>query len=153
MVYGEKRRARRIPFSLTALPQIFVASLAELVNVGVVLQTLIAALLISYASPAWFPVSYRLLVWTIAVASGLAAVVLRYYVTLRRKASQFIALIVLGYAVGAELFVTSLFREKRTIGSVFVSFLFTALLLILNPLGTFFDAIRDVKNFHKGQNP
>ncbi|MDR2529297.1 MAG: J domain-containing protein [Synergistaceae bacterium] len=152
VIYGEERRARRIPFSLAALPQIFMASLAELANVGVVLQTLIAALFIGYAVPSRFPMSHRLLVWAFALASGLTAVVLRYYVTPRRKANlaKFVAL---GYALGVELFMTLLYREKWRFGSAFVSFLFAALFLILNPLGALFDAIRDVKNFHKGQNP
>ena len=153
VIYGEKPPVRRIPFSFAALPKIFMASLEELTNAGVVLQTLIAALFISYAYPQR-PVSYRILVWGIALASGLAAVVLRYYVTPRRGGSL-TRLAVIAYAMGVEVLVTYVYREKLHDGTVFwgtafFPFLFAEALLSLNPLGTFFDAVRDARNHHKG---
>ncbi|MDR2529333.1 MAG: J domain-containing protein [Synergistaceae bacterium] len=154
VIYGEKPPVRHIPFSFAALPKIFMASLKELANAGVVLQTLIAALFISYAYPRR-PMSYRILVWGIALVSGLAAVVLRYYVTPRRG-GNFTRLAVIAYAMGVEVLVTHVYREKLRGGTVFwgtafFPFLFAAALLILNPLGMFFDAVRDAKNHHKGR--
>ena len=178
LVYGFKKPAARIPFSPAKLPVIFMASLKELANLGVVLQVLLAALIISFSyspeyantgehrtssedirkaiehietnpdeyrsfldhpkpSKAFQTKPYRNLVWIVSLTSGLAVVVLRYYVTLRHKGVCLCAFVVLAYAASVALLVRYIYPEETMTRLLLVWFCFAmaSSFLMCNLLG------------------
>ena len=157
---GIKKNTERIPFSLANLPAIFVASLKELANAGVVLQVLLAAYFISLSYAPSFSIMYesslgyirtsdalqarpfKNLVWVIAFTSGLVVIVLRYYVTLRRKGTFFCTFIVCSYATAVTLIV-NLFYPVDTMAftGLWGGFSLASIILVLNPLGTLYELI------------
>jgi len=179
LVYGFKKPAARIPFSPAKLPAIFMASLKELANLGVVLQVLLAALIISFCySPdyahtdeqrtssenirkameyletdsgeyrsslvhsrppeAFQTKPYKNLVRIVSLTSGLAVVVLRYYVTLRYKGVYICAFVVFSYAASVALLVRYTYPEEAAtrLHLVWICFVIASSILICNPLGT-----------------
>ena len=157
LVYGFEKPAARIPFSLAKLPAVFMASLKELTNLGVILQVLLAAFIISYSySPdyahtgvprsslvhsrppeAFQAKPYKNLVRVVGLTSGLAVVILRYYVTLRRKGVYFCALVVLLYAASVALLMRYVYPEEAATRLLFIwlCFFMASSILVCNPMG------------------
>ena len=167
LVHGIKKTVKLIPFSLTKLPVIFLASLKELANVGVVLQVILAAFFISVSYGPDYVIDYssvhnqshlpyltlysrvpgtiqdkpyKNLVRIIGLTSGLAAVVLRYYVTLRHKGVFFYTFILFSFSTAVMLFIRR-FYPKEDSSAVLACFFIASIILVLNPLGNLSESL------------
>jgi hypothetical protein len=155
LIHGVAKTSARIPFSPANLPAVFMASLRELANAGIVLQALLALFIISFCySPeyardrvnqsvlsrpipreAYQVKPYKNLVRTIALTSGLAVVVLRYYVTLRRKGFFLCAFVTLAYPTAVTLLVKRFYPGEPGLYTVWFCFYIASIILACNPLG------------------